>query len=64
MTSPHPHTAGRAESPRAVETNGIGQATTSHLNLTRTMADQVATEVESKSRHVTYSHEQRSASHG
>lgn len=65
MTSnPHPHTAGRAESPRGIVTNGVGQVTTAHLNLTKTMADQVTAEIEDKARHVTYSHEQRSASHG
>ena len=58
-----PHTAGRAESPRGIVTNGEGQRTTAHLNLTRTLAEQVAAEVESKSRHITYSREQRSTSH-
>lgn len=40
----HPHTAGRAESPRGVETNGEGNRTTAHLNLTRTMARQIRAE--------------------
>lgn len=42
MTSFDPHTAGRAESPRGIVTNGVGQATTAHLNLTRTFAQVIA----------------------
>lgn len=63
MTLVSPHTAVRAESPRGVMTNGEGQRTTAHLNLTVDMTGQVAADVEQKSRHVTYSHDQRSARH-
>ena len=40
MTPVSPHTAVRAESLLAVQTNGEGKETTAHLNLTVTMADQ------------------------
>jgi hypothetical protein len=57
--NPHPHTAGRTESPRAIRTNGVGSVTTAHLNLTRTMADQVAAEVAIHDRHATNTMELR-----
>jgi hypothetical protein len=38
---------------RGVETNGKGKVTTSHLNLSKTMTEQVTAEVEDKARHVT-----------
>ena len=42
MSPVFPHTPVRAESPRAIVTNGEGKATTAHLNLTRTFADIIA----------------------
>ena len=46
MTSPSPHTAVRAESRRAVQTNGEGKETTAHLNLTVTMRAWMEAELE------------------
>lgn len=34
-----PHTAGRAESPRGVRTNGFNKPCVRHLNLTKSLAD-------------------------
>jgi len=39
MTSLSPHTAGRAESPRGVRTNGVGIRCVTHLNLSTSLAD-------------------------
>lgn len=37
--NPHPHTAGRPESPRAIRTNGVGIRCMTYLNLTKSLAD-------------------------
>lgn len=42
----------RQEEARGVVTNGVGNRTTAHLNLSRTMASFVAEEVERKARFI------------
>jgi glutamate synthase domain-containing protein 1 len=46
MTISHPtQTVRGAETARGVQTNGIGQITTAHMNLTRDMTRQVQAEI-------------------
>lgn len=49
------------DEPRAIKTNGIGQKTTSHLNLIKTMEAQVAQEAADRASHVHWSAEHRKA---
>lgn len=57
MTITHPTEAGKGA--QAVQTNGIGQPTTAHLNLTTTMAAQITAEAAQTERFCTMSKERR-----
>lgn len=50
-----------SDEPRGVRTNGIGQKTTNHLNLTKTMAAQFAQEAADRASHVHWSAKHRKA---
>ena len=49
------------DQPTGVKKNGLHQQTTNHLNLTRTLADYVETELEQRARHVHWSAAERAA---